>query len=242
MWKLFFEICDVLCCLIPNRRVREDIRRRKLFDWRKKYNALRKHCPELDFRHVVMIKGGWNIGFIVDKKYVFKIKKFFDASVPMEKIVREKRITDAFQNISPLGIPKIDIVNADGYTFFKYNFMPGKNLNTCSYKQIRQHRQKLGQQLAEFIYAVHNARPTEIDDLRDERPGDGWNHNDICNNIIIDKKSMRIVGLIDWEYAGWNTLETEFNNITRFSKNMAKSGILDEVRKHYEFLTQPSKK
>ena len=87
MWKLFFEICHFSCALIPNRKLRERIRKKQLFDWYNKYKALQKRFPELNFRRTKMIKGGWNIGFIVDKKYVFKIRKFFDSSIPTEKIV-----------------------------------------------------------------------------------------------------------------------------------------------------------
>lgn len=237
MWKLFFEICYFSCGLIPNRRLRNWIRTKKLFDWYNKYKALKKQFPELNFRHTKMIKGGWNIGFIVDKKYVFKIRKFFDASIPTEKIMREKRITDAFQDISPLKIPKIEIVNADGYLFYKYNFINGKNLNTYSQKIIEQHAWEWGKQLAEFINAVHNARPKEIEDLRKGVIGDGWNHNDICNNIIVDKKTMKIVGLIDWEYSGWGKLETEFNNTAAYSKKIRNSGLQIAIMSYYKVLS-----
>lgn len=234
LWKQFFEICDVLCGLIPNRNLRKKIRKNKLFDWRQKYNALRKKYPELNFRHTTMIKGGWNIGFIVDKKYVFKIRKFFDKSIPTEKIMREQRITDAFANISPLKIPKIEIVRAGGYTFYKYDFIPGKNLNKFPETVITENAWIWGKQIAEFIYAVHNARPTEINDLRGDDDGDGWNHNDICNNIIVDKKTMKIVGLIDWEYSGWGTLDTEFRNTVAFSKKMQNSGFQIAVMAQYK--------
>jgi hypothetical protein len=43
--------------------------------------------------------------------------------------MREKRITDAFTKIVPFKIPKIEILESDGYTFYKYNFIPGINLN-----------------------------------------------------------------------------------------------------------------
>ena len=92
-----------------------------------------------------------------------------------------------------------------------------------------------GKQLAEFIDAMHNADPKEIKDLK-SGDGDGWNHNDICNNIIVDKKTMKIVGLIDWEYAGWGKLETEFNNCVRFSKKIKKSGIGDIIKREYDKL------
>ena len=211
MWKLFFEICHFSCALIPNRKLRERIRKKQLFDWYNKYKALQKRFPELNFRRTKMIKGGWNIGFIVDKKYVFKIRKFFDSSIPTEKIVREKRITDAFQNISPLQIPKIEIINTDGYTFYKYNFIHGENLNTCSQRKI--------------------------EDLRGDIAGDGWNHNDICNNIIVDKRTMKIVGIIDWEYSGWGTLETEFNNTVAYSQKIRDAGLKIAIMSYYKSMS-----
>lgn len=236
MWKTFFTICDALCCLIPSARHREHVRRVHLHDWRRKYNALKAAFPELNFRRTKMIKGGWNIGFIVDNKYVFKIRKQFDGEHAPTRILREKRITDAFEHISPLQIPKIDIIQAGGFTFFRYNFIKGKNLNTCSLDKIVAHRDALATQLAEFINAVHNARPAEIDDLRGDADGDGWNHHDICNNVIVDKKHMKIVGLIDWEYAGWGPLKTEFRNIGDFSKKIRESGLREAVIEKYNKL------
>lgn len=236
MWKLFFEICYFGCGLIPNRRIRDKLRKQKLFDWKNKYKALKQAFPELNFRHTRMIKGGWNIGFIVDNKYVFKIRKFFDSATPNEKIMREKRITDAFQNIVTLQIPKIDVVHAGEYIFYKYDFIPGKNLNTFSARTIEKHAWEWGKQLAEFIYAMHNARPKEIDDLRGATDGDGWNHNDLCNNIIVNKKTMRIIGVIDWEYAGWGKLQTEFNNMVMYSNRVKDSGIKIAVMSYYETL------
>lgn len=235
MWRLYFEILDFLAGFIPSRKLREKIRRVDLYDYRKKYNALRSALPRAEFKRVRVIKGGWNIGFIVNNKYVCKIRKFYDKQIPIEKIMREKRITDAFGKIVPLKIPKIDIIESCGFTFYKYNFIPGKNLNRMSLKVISKNGWKLGRQLAEFIVAMHNADPAEIADLKTGE-GDGWNHNDICNNIIVDKKTMDIVGLIDWEYSGWGTLETEFHNCTAFSKKMRESGIGTAIQIEYHVL------
>ena len=235
MWRLYFEILDFLAGFIPSRKLREKIRRVDLYDYRKKYNALRSALPRAEFKRVRVIKGGWNIGFIVNNKYVCKIRKFYDKQIPIEKIMREKRITDAFGKIVPLKIPRIDIIESRGFTFYKYNFIPGKNLNRMSLKVISKNGWKWGRQLAEFIVAMHNADPAEIADLKTGE-GDGWNHNDICNNIIVDMKTMDIVGLIDWEYSGWGTLETEFHNCTAFSKKMRESGIGTAIQIEYHIL------
>lgn len=235
LWKIFFLGLDFLCNFIPHRNTRKHIRIHVLYDWRKKFKALRAAYPELHFRHFRIIKGGWNIGFIIDNKYVFKIRKFYDNTIPAQRIEREQRITNAFANIVNLRIPHIEIVKTGGYTFYKYDFIPGKNLTTFSQNVINNNAKKWAHTLAQFIFLMHNARPSGIDDLRD-MDGDGWNHNDICNNILVDKKTMEIVGLIDWEYSGWGTLETEIANCTRFSKKMRASGINDMIQSEYEAL------
>lgn len=237
MWQSFFRVCNFLCNFIPNSVRRSDIRKKRLYDWAKKYDALRRACPELRFRHVKMIKGGWNIGFIIDRKYVFKIRKFFDdESHPVQKIMREKRITDAFKKISTLKIPQIDIVESEGYTFYRYHFIPGRNMNTFSLRTMKKYERQWGKQIARFIYKMHNSRPKNIDDLRD-RDGDGWNHNDICNNVIVNPKTMKIIGMIDWEYAGWGTLETEFENCTIFSRKIRQTNLGQIIRQEYSRLS-----
>ena len=241
MWMLFFRICDFFCRFVPNRQRRMYLRQVKFFDWYRKYNALKQAFPELNFRHTKMVKGGWNIGFIVDNKYVFKVRKHADKNIPNEKVMREKRITDALRPFSPLEILNIDVVRLGDYTFYKYKFISGRNLNHFRLKTIIAHRAVWGRQIAEFIHGIHNARPKEIQDLC-TGDGDGWNHNDICNNVIVNPKTMKIVGIIDWEYSGWGTLETEFENCTVFSSSLQASGIGDTIRAEYEKLCQQSKK
>lgn len=235
MWRLFFELSDLLVGLVPSKKLRERVRREKLYDYRKKFNALRKAIPKTEFKNIHVIKGGWNIGFIVNKKYVCKIRKFLDKNVPNEKIMREKRITDAFKNVLNVKIPKIDIITSDGMTFYKYNFIPGVNLNRLPLRKIVKHQKEIAQQLATFIHMMHNSKMPELDDLR-TNDGDGWNHHDICNNILIDKKTMKIIGIIDWEYAGWGPLDTEIKNCTVFSRKMRQTQIDALIRAEYKKL------
>ena len=235
MWRLFFEACDFIVGFIPSQKKRERIRREKLYDYRKKYNALRKIIPEHEFKKIRVIKGGWNIGFIINKKYVCKIRKFLDKNVPNEKIIREKRITDAFTDILPVQIPKIEVLKSDNMTFYKYNFIRGVNLNKISQKKITTNQEKIAKQLAKFIHIMHNSNIPEINDLKTD-DGDGWNHHDICNNMLVDKKTMDILGIIDWEYAGWGPLETEIQNCTVFSRKMRNTQIDALIRAEYKRL------
>ena len=186
-----------------------------------------------------MIKGGWNIGFIINNKYVFKIRKKFDET-RIPKIIKEKRMTDAFQNIVPLSIPKIEIISSNGYTFYRYDFIPGHNLNTFSLRTIKKHRAAWAKQIANFIFIMHNSSPVGIDDLKTGK-GDGWCHNDICNNTIVDTKTMKIRGIIDWEYSGWNLLETEFENCTIFSRKLRKTDMNQLIRAEYAKLEKAAK-
>ena len=78
MWRLYFETCDFFARFIPKRSLREKVRQKTLYDYRRKFNALRRALPHGEFRHIRVIKGGWNIGFIVNNKYVCKTRKYYD--------------------------------------------------------------------------------------------------------------------------------------------------------------------
>ena len=239
MWKTFFDFCYFWSYFIPKREWRESYRVNKLFDYRHKLKVLCESCPDIKIKNIRMIKGGWNIGFIINNKYVFKIRKKFDET-RIPKIIKEKRMTDAFQELVPLAIPKIEVITSGGYTFYRYNFIPGHNMNTFSFRTIMKHRTVWAKQLAEFIFAMHHASPIGIDDLKTDQ-GDGWHHNDICNNTVVDTKTMKIRGIIDWEYSGWNFLETEFRNCTHWSSKLRKSGMEQLIRDEYEKLEKTHK-
>ena len=213
------------------------MRRVKLFDWYRKYHALKQAFPGLDFYEVKMIKGGWNIGFIVENRMVFKVRKHNNTKIPQDEIIRQKRLTDALAPFSPFRITCIRVIQAGEYIFYKYPYIPGKNLNSLGVKRIMASRMKIGRQIANFIYKVHNSKPVGINDLKCG-DGDGWNHNDLCNNIIVNPNSMDIVGIIDWEYAGWGKLETEFANATAFSSAMRESGLDEAIRSEYNRIVE----
>ena len=56
--------------------------------------------------------------------------------------------------------------------------------------------------------------------------------------MIVDPATMDIVGIIDWEYAGWGKLETEFANATAFSSAMRESGLNDAIRDEYNTILE----
>lgn len=237
MLMYVFAVCDFLCRFIPVRRWRLYMRRVKLFDWYRKYNALKRSFPNLDFYDVKMIKEEWSIGFIVEGKFVFKVGKTLDTKVPTNELIREKRITDALGSVTPVRISCIRVIQAGEYLFYRYPFIPGKNLNAFPIDKITENREKLAQQIAKFIYKTHNAKPIEINDLK-AGDGDGWNHNALCNGVIIDPETMEISGIVGWEHAGWGTLETEFTNAVALSDILRESGLGAAIRDEYAHILE----
>jgi len=219
----------LLSIVFPSKKMRykRDEYKNKLSERRKRLNAL-INC--IGIKKIRMVHGGWNVGFIVNNKYVYKTR---DRDISdISKIIKEKRIIDAFTKIVPLKIPNIDIIHCGKYIFCRYEFIPGKNLTKFSLKTIMKYREKWATQIAQFIFAMHTHNPKTLVDLK-SGDGDSWGHNDICNNMIVDTKTMTIVGLIDWEYAGWNFLETEFKNCTAFSPKLLKAGLDTLIRQEY---------
>ena len=73
------------------------------------------------------------------------------------------------------------------------------------------------------------------------RPRDGlvFCHNDLStHNIIVDPKSLRIQGIIDWEYAGFFPPEFEGPYYQRIGPSIALGDELDDVEMLYEVLLE----
>lgn len=235
-WLFWFSIADFLIGLVPSRHAREWLRRTQLYDFRKKLNSLKRAQPKLNWKKLKLVKGGQNIGFIVDNKFVFKVSRKYDDTAASARIMREKRITDAIATVIPVRITKITPLWSDEYMYFRYDFIPGKNLVHYPIKEIIKHRERLGAQLAKIIYATYNANLSEIDDLRGNvRGGNGWTHGDFCSNVIVNPKTMDIVGIIDWEFAQWAGISNEFSGINRYRKKMRNSNLaLYAVQEYYK--------
>lgn len=234
-WRYFFEILYLVSCLIPFRSGREWFRREKLFDYKSKLNALRRNLPDKDWRHFRLAKGGGSLAFITGDN-VYKIRKFHLHDNALVKFMREKRITDALAPILPIQIPQIQIYQFDGYTVYATKFIKGCILLNLPLKKIREHRAQLAAELANIITIMFDAKLPELDDLRPAQQfGDtiGMVHGDMCSNILIDPQTMHIVGIIDWEYAGFGSLKREFFGLFRVRKKMRLTDIAPEVMWNY---------
>lgn len=226
MWKALFEISDRIFAIMPMKKWREYLRVWVLFDYRRKLNALKSEYPELDFRTMQLTKGGGSLVFIVENKIIFKVRKRNNETSNFERFTREKRITDAIRKYCTIQIPTIEFVTIGDYTFYKSDFIPGKLLVDIPTKKIKEYQSQLSMQLAEFIYRKSFANPVELFDLKSEYvSGYCWNHGDMCSNILVNPKNMKITGIIDWEWANYGSIDNEFNGLVWVRKKMRKIGL-----------------
>ena len=237
MWKLLFEFSDRLFAIVPIKKWRHFLRKKVLFDYRRKLNALRHARPELNFRKMRLAKGGGSLVFIIGYD-TFKVRKHVHESKEFTRFVNEKRITDAIRPFCTIEIPNIKFFDSDGFTFYETRKIPGKMLVDIPTHKIKKHQKQISKQLAEFIYKKSFTDPKEISDLKKipTTPGYSWVHGDMCSNIMIDPKTMVITGIIDWEWAGYKETDKEFRGLVRVRKKMQKIGLDKTTRDEYQKL------
>lgn len=227
MWKPFFEFLWFISYFIPFTGMRTRFRLNTCFDYKNKLRAIRAATPELDWQKMRLAKGGGSLAFVVGDT-VFKVRKYHHHDNSAEKFEREKRITDAVAPILPVAVPKIELVQAGQYLFYKTHFIPGCVLVDLPLKRIIANNDKIGKQIGHIIYTLFNA---DLKSLKDIQPKDakkhglGLVHGDMCSNIIVNPKTMDVVGIIDWEYAFYNNLWYEFYGIYRVRRKMRQTDI-----------------
>lgn len=235
MWKLLFEFSDRLFAIVPVKKWRRFLRTDMLFDYRRKLNALKRAYPDLDFNKMKLAKGGGSLVFMIGDN-TFKVRKHNYEAGKFERFNREKRITDAIRPWCTIQIPNIEFFDSDGITFYKSSRIDGKLLINISARKIKTHQKQISKQLAEFIYKKSLANPSEIADLR-KRPVNkeySWVHGDMCSNILVNPRTMKITGIIDWEWAGYGKTADEFWGLVRVRKKMQKIGLDKTTRAEYE--------
>ena len=221
MWRIFFNFLWFLSYFIPFPGLRRWWRTEKCFDYGNKLHALKKSFPGLRWGKFRLAKGGGSLAFIVDNT-VFKIRKHNRESDSQMKFEREKRITDAVAPILPVAVPHIDILNIDGYMVYKTQLIPGRVLVDIPLKRILENREKIANQITDIIWIMFNAEYPELNDLRPQNADTeiGLTHGDMCSNIIVNPKTMDIVGIIDWEYASFSSISRDFFGIFKFRRKM----------------------
>ena len=70
-------------------------------------------------------------------------------------------------------------------------------------------------------------------DKNSKKKKTGLTHGDMCSNIIVNPETMDVVGIIDWEYAGYSSLMREFFGLFRVRRKMRLTDIAPIAMKTY---------
>jgi len=172
-----------------------------------------------------------NLLISANDEYIFKFP--LRRSNSSELAIREKRIVDAFAPISPVYVPPVEILQHRGALVRKYKFIRGTTLRQIPTEILDKHKTKLAKQIARFIYEIAISDPESIRDLKptpDAKPGYmyGWTQGDICDNFIVDLKTMKIVAFIDWE-------DSTFDDFSHFF-NLDHKKLMTVVKREYDKL------
>jgi len=165
---------------------------------------------------------GWkNVVVILDNKYVFKFP-FASRDKNFVKRVStiEKRVVDAFRKISPIYIPKLELIDWNGTIIRKFEYVKGKQITDFNPNKIsEENRKKIAKQLADMIYIIQQSDPEELRDLKrnpNEKPSfmKGWMHADLATNFLLDNK-FNVVAVIDWEDTYWVDVRWAFAKLNK---------------------------
>jgi hypothetical protein len=225
-------LANILCAFVPSRHGRRMLRLRFGYPIRK-WIRFAKSFSSSRHTQVSCTCGYRGINFVVniDNKYVFKFPLRTDGA---EIALREKRITDALRPISPIKIPKMELLEFDGMTVRKYECVNGIGFHAMNRQIQNAHAEKIAKQLAKFLYVVGMANPREILDLKNNKKDapaimHGWSQNDLWDNFIMNPKTFDVIAMIDWEDAGFNDFYNCFTGGT--GNHVVKSALLREYLK-----------
>ena len=227
-------LAEFICMFVPKHHSRKRIRV-EMNNPIRKWTAFAKSFSNSRHPHVKRTYGHRFGNFVVniDDKFVFK---FPIKSNGWDVAEREKRITDALRPISPIKIPKMEILDFNGIAVRKYECINGIGFHHLTRDVQNAHTEKIAKQLAKFLYIVGKSDPVAIRDLKNkktDRPSvmHGWSQNDLWDNFILNPKTFDVVAAIDWEDAIFGDFYRCFTSDTG-NDNM-KIALLREYLKLY---------
>ncbi len=162
---------------------------------------------------------GRNLVISVNNKYVFKFP--LDAQQGRHKALREKRIVDAFEKISGVYVPPVELLpyKINGVDTFvrKYEYISGRTIPQLPSEFVINNSDTMARQLAQIIYNISTSDPSEIRDLKPDANATpdfmvGWSQGDWCDNFFIDEKTGKIIALFDWEDSKFGNFAPMFHH------------------------------
>ena len=225
-------IAHVICGMIPGQATRRRVRAILKSNWRECIQIIENdigYRPR-NIRRLVGHRGRYLV-VTVDDKYVYKFP--IRNRNYCEMCMREKKITDAWRYVSLLHIPQMNVINHICTYVRRYEFIRGAQMPDVSPNEIREHIDVLAPQIAQFIYDIAASNPGQIASMRDitAEPGfmRGWFHNDICDNFIFDRRTYKIIAIIDWEDARF----MDFSKYFDIPRDAPANELMTAVRREY---------
>lgn len=171
---------------------------------------VRDYIGNTDAKITTCVGGGCkNFIVLVNSQYAFKFPLNDDGT---ERALRELRITTALRKYTKFKIPEMEIIKWNNMAVRRYEFFPGVVLGEIPPCIAMANRHHIAAQIAQFMYEIGRADPTEIRDLKPKKTAKpdflyGWFHNDIGQNFILNPDTFDIVGFIDWETAVFDSFK-----------------------------------
>ncbi|MCM1294707.1 MAG: phosphotransferase [Muribaculaceae bacterium] len=223
---------NLICGLVPNREKRNHLRVILNSDIGayKKFIRQDLGVKKLKIRTAVGFRAR-NLIIIANDDFVYKFPLRNNAS---ESVVsREKRVVDAFIDISPIYIPPVEILKYKDILVRKYEYIPGRNIDQIGAHDIRENADVWAAQIAKFLYVIGMSDPKSIRDLIPDNADTphqdyGWYHGDIESNFMINPRTKNIIAIIDWEDCRYG----DFSNIWN-SRRPWRAEFMSRVRDQY---------
>lgn len=234
-------LANAICGTIPGKK-RRDIVRIKI-----KYREYLRDCKKFALahtdgkRHKIKIDVGarsHNLILLVDNICAFKFPLHENG---YDKAIHEQRIIDAFTKISPIKIPKMEILQWGDITVRKYEYANGVLLKKIKPQIVMQNYDKIATQIAQFMFDIGIHDPQKIRDMKpnkNDKPAymHGWFHNDIAENFTVNPETFDILYFIDWE----DTIFVDFQLGLQYAKRSWERsgfiGLIDVVIDKYNAL------
>lgn len=224
---------NIVCGFIPDKKIRHRVRTRLNYNINQYIDFARRDAgrPNARVRTYSGHGGMKKIIVVLDDEIGYK---FPLVAAKADTPRREKMFADAFREISPVRIPKMELRRFNGMDALKYEFFPGKTLADLDTETILRHEDKIAAQLAAFLFEIGRSDPEAIRHLKPAgaKPGMfyGWCHNDIGGNFAINPDTGDIVTFIDWESAAFCDMHTDLMAALKFlNKRGAGSLIMKTV-------------
>ncbi len=239
-------LANIVCGFIPGDKARRSVRVMLNNPCARKYIKFVQNWADTNCGGAKKISINFGIGcqnliVILNNAHVFK----FSLTTNSGDYRRELSICNTLRKHTSFKIPEMEIINWNGTTIRRYEFISGKLLCDFPPGFIMSHRKKLASQLAQFMFEIGRVDPTAIREFKKTKNAKpdylyGWFHNDIGQNFLMDN-DLNIIGFIDWDAVDFCDFKPSMYMAERFWNKNGYRGLMTDVLYEYSKLYYATK-